>query len=342
LLTFQIDADQGGQRLDKYLRRLLPQVPLSHVYKMVRTRKVRVNGRRARGETILAAGDVVTVRGDEERLRSTPAPRERKPRVEGAPPLSILHEDDDLIAVDKPSGLAVHPGSGIVGATLVDLARAHAGVRPPGAFQVSPAHRLDKDTSGVVLVAKSRRAMVALTEMFTAGKVHKEYLALVKGRFASPQGTVDIPLVEHEQTAKSRDLHGVKLQGAVTRYRVMAAGAQSTLLSCTIETGRTHQIRRHLAAIGHPLLGDRRYGDFALNRRLKAQAGLDRLFLHARRLALRHPVSGVPLDIESPFPPALLEALRALGIAPPDKVAGALARLAEPAVQRGRQRPLNH
>jgi 23S rRNA pseudouridine955/2504/2580 synthase len=336
LLTNTIDADQGGQRLDKYLRRLFPNVPQSHLYKMLRTRKVRVNGRRVRGETILTTGDVVTVRGDEQRLLTPVTPTDPA-RVRAA--LAILFEDEHLIAVDKPSGLAVHPGSGIVGLTLVDLARAHTGARPAGTFQPSPAHRLDKDTSGIVLIAKSRRAMVGFTQMFTAGEVHKEYLALVKGELPSTHGKVEIPLVEHEQTAKSRDVHGVKLQAAVTHYRVVAATRQATLLSCTIETGRTHQIRRHLAAIGHPVLGDRRYGDFALNRRIKAEAGLDRLFLHARQLGLRHPVTGTQLSFESPLPENLAVVLHTLGL---DKLANVPAKLTTKARADRPAGPLNH
>ncbi len=309
---------------------------------MVRTRKVRVNGRRARGETLLAAGDVVTVWGDEQRLSAPLAPRD--PAKAGAA-LVVLYEDEHLIAVDKPSGLAVHPGSGIIGFTLVDLARAHTGERPAGSFQASPAHRLDRDTSGIVLVAKSRRAMVRFTELFTAGEVHKEYLALVKGRLAAGEGKVDIPLAEHEQTAKSRDVHGIKLQAAVTHYRVIASGANATLLNCTIETGRTHQIRRHLAAIGHPVLGDRRHGDFALNRRFKAESGLDRLFLHARRLALQHPVSGEPLSFESLLPDDLTEVLRRLAMEGMDKVTTGPARLAQSVAKKPpatRRRPPNH
>jgi 23S rRNA pseudouridine955/2504/2580 synthase len=323
LLVRIVSADQGGQRLDKYLRRLLPNVPTSHVYKLIRTRKVRLNGKRGYGENVIAAGDEVRVRADEERLLA--AEPEEAPRR--GRPLDVLYEDDHLIAVDKPSGLAVHPGSGILGPTLVELSRAHTGLRPQGEFQASPAHRLDRDTSGVVLVAKSRRAMVRFTEMFTAGEVKKEYLALVKGRFSRERGTIDVPLAEHEQTAKSRDAHGVKLQAAVTHYRVIGTGQEVSLLSCSIETGRTHQIRRHLAAIGHPVLGDRRHGDFALNRRLKAEAGLTRLFLHARQLAFTHPVSGKSLNLESGLPHELHEVLDRLGVAGSDKLTLGAAKL---------------
>jgi 23S rRNA pseudouridine955/2504/2580 synthase len=324
LLVRTVSADQAGQRLDKYLRRLLPSVPKSHLYKMIRTRKVRVNGKRVYAETLLASGDEVSVRADEARLL---APAKEGSTAPVGQRLSILYEDDHLIAVNKPSGLAVHPGSGILGPTLVELSRAHAGVRPTGEFQASPAHRLDRDTSGIVLVAKSRRAMVRLTEMFTAGEVKKEYLALVKGHLPQQRGTVDLPLAEHEQTAKSRSERGVKLQEAITHYRVIAKGSEVSLLSCSIETGRTHQIRRHLAAIGHPVLGDRRHGDFVLNRRLKPQTGLTRLFLHARKLGFAHPISGKPLMLESSLPSDLQEVLRRLDIPGADKLSDRFASL---------------
>jgi 23S rRNA pseudouridine955/2504/2580 synthase len=324
LLVRTISADQDGQRLDKYLRRLLPNVPTSHLYKLIRTRKVRLNGKRAYGEMLLTVGDELVVRADEERLLA--AGSDTAPRA--GRPLDVLYEDEHLIAVYKPSGLAVHPGSGILGATLVELARAHTGPRPQGEFQASPAHRLDRDTSGVVLVAKSRRAMVRFTEMFTAGEVKKEYLTLVKGRLTTRVGTIDVPLAEHEQTAKSRDERGVKLQEAVTHYRVIGSGAQVSLLSCTIETGRTHQIRRHLAAIGHPVLGDRRHGDFPLNRRLKAEAGLARLFLHARRLDFSHPISGKKVTLESSLPADLQEVLQRLEVTGADKFTSGVANLA--------------
>ena len=319
MIERRISADQAGQRLDKFLKRCLPTVPVSHLYKLVRTRKVRVNGRRAGEETLLAEGDLVTIRGDEQKLLAPATPEGlRRSSFTRLPPLHVLHEDPDLLAVDKPAGLAVHPGSGISGATLVELARAHVerqqGPAPTGDFLASPGHRLDRDTSGVVLVAKSRRCMVRLTELFTAGRVKKRYLALVKGRFSSLQGTIDLPLAEHEQTSLSRARHGVKLQSAITHYQVVASGKQASLLVCRIETGRTHQIRRHLAAIGHPVLGDRRHGDFNLNRQLKSEAGLDRMFLHAERLELQHPTRATPLVLEASLPEELVEVLLRLGI----------------------------
>ncbi|MHB1845052.1 MAG: RluA family pseudouridine synthase, partial [Deltaproteobacteria bacterium] len=204
--------------------------------------------------------------------------------------------------------------------TLVYLARAYLPRAPDGEFQPSPAHRLDRETSGVVLVAKSRKAMVRLTEIFTLGLAKKRYVALAKGRFSRPEGSIDIPLSEHEQTKASREKRGVNLQAALTHYRTLAAGKQVSLVECRIETGRTHQIRRHLAAIGHPVVGDKRHGDFAFNRELRAQAGLRRMFLHAASLAFPLPGSGRELKLRSPLPAELTEPLARLGVLLPSQL----------------------
>ncbi len=316
-----MSADAAGQRLDKYVRRALRDVPLSHVYKMFRTRKIRVNGARGRPEQLLAGGDTVVIRGDEERLRAggegAAAPRGPAPRVT----FGVLHEDSDVLAVDKPAGLAAHPGTGITGATLVEMARGYLRVPddlPPAEFRPSPAHRLDRDTSGVVLVAKTRAAMVRLGELFTSGEgVEKSYLAVVKGKMPREAGTVDLPLSEHEQTARSRAARGVNFQEAVTRWKVVSSMKDASLLAVAIETGRTHQIRRHLQALGHPVAGDTRYGDFAFNRLARQRWGLRRMFLHAWRLALPHPTTGAPLRLEAPLPGDLSEVLGRMNLRAP-------------------------
>lgn len=319
MLELKVSADAAGQRLDKYVRRVLKDVPLSHVFKMLRTRKVRVNGARGRGEQVLAEGDVVVIRGDEEKLLSQ-APA-GAPRPKGAPSFEVLFEDSHLLAVAKPAGLAAHPGTGITGATLVEEARAYLKVPAdlsPAEFKPSPAHRLDRDTSGIVLVAKTRKAMAALTDLFTEGaEVRKSYLALAKGKMPREQGTIDIPLSEHEQTSRSREKRGVNFQQAVSHYRVLSSMKEASLLSVRIETGRTHQIRRHLVAVGHPVAGDRRHGDFAFNRLAKQRWGLVRMFLHSWRLAMPHPMGGPPLELEAPLPAELAEVLRRMNLPGP-------------------------
>ena len=337
MIELTVSEDAAGQRLDKYVRRALRDVPLSHVYKMFRTKKIRVNGLRGKPEQILAGGDKIAIRGDEERLL-VPAGGAAGGASGGARTtrrtFGILHEDEHLLVVDKPAGLPAHPGSGIEGATLVDEVRAHRRVPadlPPGEFKPSPAHRLDRETSGVVLVAKTRRAMVRLGEMFTQGdEVRKAYLALAKGKFAKSAGTIDLPLSEHEQTSRSKDRRGVNFQEALTRWQVISANHDASLLRVAIETGRTHQIRRHLQAVGHPVAGDKRHGDFPFNREAKARWGLKRMFLHAFRLEVPHPVTGAPLRFEAPLPPDLLLVLGRANLEPPPGAA----RSAPPAPKR--------
>ncbi|HEX8908966.1 MAG TPA: RluA family pseudouridine synthase [Anaeromyxobacteraceae bacterium] len=325
MLEMKVSADAAGQRLDKFLRRALKDVPLSHVYKLLRTRKVRVNGARGKAEQVLGEGDAVVVRGDEERLL---ARAEEGAGAQGAvkPTFRVLHEDEHLLVVDKPAGLAAHPGTGITGATLVEEARAYLKVPadlPSTEFKASPAHRLDRETSGVVLVAKSRRCMAALTAIFTEGEaVKKSYLALVKGKLPRAEGVIDLPLSEHEQTSRSKAQRGVNFQEALTRYRVVSSMREASLVQVRIETGRTHQIRRHLQSVGHPVAGDSRYGDFPFNRLARTRWGLRRMFLHAWKLEIPHPMTERPLRVEAPVPEELLAVLRKMNLAPPPGAGG--------------------
>jgi 23S rRNA pseudouridine955/2504/2580 synthase len=311
MLEFRIDEDYRGVRLDKFLRAKLADVPTSHLFKMIRTKKVRVNGKRAQPEQPLQAGDLVAVRGDAQRLLTQVAPRSSAARPTPPVALEILLEDDWMMAVNKPSGMAVHPGSGIPSGTLVDHVRAYLG--PHGVrndFSASPAHRLDRETSGVILVAKRRPAMVHFTAVFTTGTSRKRYLTLVKGHMPKDHGVVDLPLSEHQQSAESKARRGVNMQTAVTRWKLVRQGGECALLECVLETGRTHQIRRHLAAIGHPVAGDKRYGDFPFNREAKVRWGLKRLFLHAERIDFPHPDHGRKMTVEAPLPAELEDVLR--------------------------------
>jgi 23S rRNA pseudouridine955/2504/2580 synthase len=325
VIELTVSADAAGQRLDKYVRRALKDVPLSHLYKMFRTRKVKVNEARGRAEQLLAEGDRVLIWGDEEKLLARPEPGQGGAR-RGGPRLDVLFEDDDLFAVNKPAGLAAHPGTGISGATLVELVRAHVpggADRPATEFKPSPAHRLDRETSGVILVAKNRKTMAALAAGFESKEgVKKQYLTLAKGKMPKEAGLIDLPLSEHEQTARSKDRRGVNLQPALTRWKVAASMKEASLLQVIIETGRTHQIRRHLQSAGHPVAGDPRYGDFNFNRTARTRWGLRRMFLHAWKLELPHPVSGQKLALAAPLPPELLEVLKAMNLAPPPGAAG--------------------
>lgn len=325
MIELEVSPDAAGQRLDKYVRKALKDVPLSHVYKLLRTRQVRVNGARGKAEQLLAAGDKVAIRGDADRLLAAPEPKGSRTGYGGIRvTFGVLHEDADLLVVDKPAGLAAHPGTGIEGATLVEMARAHLRVPadvPSHEFKPSPAHRLDRETSGVILVAKNRKTMVRLTEIFTSGEgVSKSYLTLAKGKMSRDSGTIDLPLSEHEQSGKSKSIRGVNYQEALTRWKVLASMKEASLLQISIETGRTHQIRRHLEAAGHPVAGDKRYGDFPFNRAARTRWGLKRMFLHAWKLALPHPTTGARLSLVAPLPGELVEVLRRLNLPLPPGV----------------------
>ena len=324
MLEFKITEDDADIRLDKFLKRTLPNVPTSHVFKMVRVKKVRVNGKRCKPEQHLLKDDVVTIRGDESQLLGARDKAAAPKPVVNLADLKVLLEDEWVLVIDKPSGMAVHTGSGITGGTVVDLAREYLGpTAVRNGFAPSPAHRIDRETSGILIVAKRRPAMVHFTDVFTHHKAKKQYLTLVKGRLPQLKGIIDLPLQEHQQTAASRAQRGINMQEARTRYEVVSQNDECAYIKCVIETGRTHQIRRHFAAIGHPVLGDAKHGDFAFNRDVKARWGLKRLFLHSTHLEFPHPSDQKKIVVDCPLPDDLGDVLTQAGLNRPKKV-GAL------------------
>jgi 23S rRNA pseudouridine955/2504/2580 synthase len=300
-----VDDDSAGQRLDNYLLRLARGVPKSHVYRIVRSGEVRVNGARVPVDRRLAAGD---------RVRVPPirlaAPVAAPAAVRGESP-PVLYEDEHLIAVDKPAGLAAHGGSGVAFG-LIERMRA---ARPTQSF-LELAHRLDRETSGVLLLAKSRRALLGLHQQLRAGEVDKRYLVLVHGDWVNDR--------QHVKAALSKFV----TRGGERRVAVDEAGMPShtvfnlrqrfggfSLLEAELRTGRTHQIRVHLAHLGFPIVGDDKYGDFELNRRAargEFGARLARMFLHAYRTRFAHPVGGAALEIEARLPRDCDDFLRGL------------------------------
>jgi 23S rRNA pseudouridine955/2504/2580 synthase len=288
----QVDETGAGQRLDNFLIRLLKGVPKTHVYRVIRSGEVRVNKGRAAADTRLAAGDEVRVPPVRVGERSEPVVPGRE--------FPILLEDDHLIALDKPAGVAVHGGSGVAFGVIEQLRRA----RPDARF-LELVHRLDKETSGLLLVAKKRSALTALQNQFRARDTGKTYAALVVGRWAPNNKVIDVPLHKYVTADGERRVRASEEgRRAITLVKVVRAVDGFTLLDVTIKTGRTHQIRVHLAHEGHGIVGDDKYGDFALNKRLaRAPIGFDRMFLHARRLVFDHPASGERVDLQAPLPP---------------------------------------
>jgi 23S rRNA pseudouridine955/2504/2580 synthase len=300
-LTIGDDAD--GQRIDNFLTKVLKGVPKSHIYRILRSGEVRVNKGRVGPEARLAIGDVVRVPP----VR-TSAPLKKAgvahPRRAG-PNVPILFEDDALIVVNKPSGLAVHGGSGIA-VGLIEQMRA---ARPDARF-LELVHRLDRDTSGVMLVAKKRAALVALHEQLREGGFDKRYLVLVRGRWRDEKRRVKLALhkfatKDGERRVRVEDEGGQESETIFRRRETWFDRDPSlALLEAELKTGRTHQIRVHITHLGFPLAGDDKYGDFAWNKTL-AKEGLKRMFLHAHSLAFIHPVSGESLTFEAPLPPDL-------------------------------------
>jgi 23S rRNA pseudouridine955/2504/2580 synthase len=288
----RVDEGGAGQRLDNFLIRLLKGVPKTHVYRVIRSGEVRVNKGRAAADTRLAEGDEVRV--PPVRI----AEREDKP-VPGRE-FPVLFEDDHLIAVDKPAGVAVHGGSGVSFGVIEQLRRA----RPQARF-LELVHRLDKETSGILLIAKKRSALTALQDQFRSRDTGKTYAALVIGRWPASQKVIDVPLHKY-LTAEGERRVRIHEEGrrSITLVKVARAFERYTLLDVTIKTGRTHQIRVHLAHVGHPIVGDAKYGDFTLNKDLaRGEHRFERMFLHARRLAFDHPASGERIELLAPLPP---------------------------------------
>jgi 23S rRNA pseudouridine1911/1915/1917 synthase len=296
----ELVADVAGERLDRFIARLLPELTRSRVRHLVDERLVTVDARLpAKAGLALDAGARVRV------TIPPPAPSELTPE---AVPLRIVYEDEDILVVDKPAGMAVHPAPGHSAGTLVNALLAHApalsragGERRPGIV-----HRLDKDTSGLIIVAKNDEAHAALARQLKEREVKKTYIALVEGRLKQREGVIDAPLGRHPaQRKKQAVVEGGR--AARTRYRVLREIDGRTLLEAYPETGRTHQIRVHFASIGHPVAGDRVYG-----RGRAAAPSLRRQFLHASRLAFRHPRTGERIELAAELPEDLRAVLAEL------------------------------
>lgn len=284
----EVGEESAAQRIDNFLLRRLKGVPKSHVYRVLRSGEVRVNSGRVGPEYRLQPGD---------RVRLPPvrvAARQASARPAEFP---VVYEDAALLVVDKPCGVAVHGGSGVSFGVIESLRASR-----PQAKLLELAHRLDRDTSGLLIVAKKRSALVELHRMLREGEVEKIYVAIVKGAPQRSAFEIDEPLHKHVNAFGERRVSvAAGGRAAVTRIKLLKSNGQFSLLEVRLLTGRTHQIRVHLAHAGHPVLGDDKYGDFELNRVL-AKQGLRRLCLHAGRLAFAHPLSGERLRLEAAVP----------------------------------------
>ena len=289
----EVGDEAEGQRIDNFLLRIAKGVPKSHIYRILRSGEVRVNKGRVPAEYRLQLGD---------RLRVPPMRTAERPSQAAVPAreFEIAFEDEALIVVDKPAGVAVHGGSGVSFGVIEQLRRA----RPQAKF-LELAHRLDRDTSGLLVVAKKRAALTRLHDLFRDGGISKRYLALVKGRWRNELQHVRLPLHKY-LTAEGERRVSVDAEGKASHsiVRLVARWENFSLVEVELKTGRTHQIRVHLAHLGFPIAGDDKYGDFPLNKVLQ-KTGLGRMFLHAAKLALPHPLSGAPVSLEAALPKEL-------------------------------------
>ncbi len=288
-----IGPELAGQRIDNFLVKHLKGVPKSRIYRMLREGEVRVSGRRAKPEYKVAEGD---------EIRIPPVRVADKPDIPHASPVGqplldrVLYRDDALLVIDKPAGQAVHGGSGVSLGVIEQLRQ-----ELPDARFLELAHRLDRETSGVLVLALKRSALVEMHRMLRDGEPKKTYLALATGRWRDPVRHVKLPLQRYlNDDGERRVAVDDEGQRAHTIFRLRRGYADFTLLEAELKTGRTHQIRVHLAALGHPIAGDDKYGRAEVNRALKKR-GLRRMFLHAARLEIKHPLSGAPLVVEAPL-----------------------------------------
>lgn len=291
-----VDEGSAGQRLDNFLLRELKGVPKTHVYRVIRSGEVRLNKGRAAADTRLALGDEVRV----------PPVRMAEPKSDAHVPareFALLYEDDQLLAIDKPAGVAVHGGSGVSFGVIEQLRRA----RPQAKF-LELVHRLDKETSGVLLLAKKRGALTHLQDQFRQRDTVKIYAALVQGAWPANHKVIDLALLKTLDAQGERHVRVVEAGHEAARRSIslvqrVRALPEHSLLDVTLKTGRTHQIRVHLAHAGHPIVGDPKYGDFAANRSMaRGEHRFARMFLHARHLAFDHPTSGERIMLDAPLP----------------------------------------
>ena len=296
-----VTAEESGERVDALLARHLDGFSRSAVQRLIEGGAVLLGERAVRKNHLCAAGDSFLV--------TLPALGEI-PLVPQDIPLDVVYEDGDVIVVNKPRGLVVHPAPGHPDGTLVNALLYHCGDSLSGVGgekRPGIVHRIDKDTSGLIIAAKNDRAHLALSAQLSDHSLRREYEAVVRGRLRQDAGTVDAPIGRHPTDRKRMAVTQKGSRSAVTHWEVIARYPGYTLLRCRLETGRTHQIRVHMAHIGHPLLGDYTYGAPSPDKGLEGQC------LHARRLRFVHPASGERVELECPLPDYFCEVLKKLG-----------------------------
>lgn len=300
-----IGPEQSGQRLDNFLIKTLKGVPKSRIYRLLRKGEVRVNKGRVKADSRLKEGDIVRLPPIRvaERGEMPAVGRQLKQYLAN----NVLFEDDGLLIINKPSGLAVHGGSGVSLGAIEALRAEHPELR-----FLELVHRLDRDTSGCLMLAKKRSVLLELQQAMQRNNIEKRYIALAKGRWPKGKNTINAPLRKNTLQSGERMVRvDVSGKASVTHFKILQQFPSATLLDIKLETGRTHQIRVHCQFAQQPLAGDSKYGDEHYNESLK-ESGLKRLFLHASSLRFKHPLSGDWVDVEAPLPADLAKVLTKL------------------------------
>jgi 23S rRNA pseudouridine955/2504/2580 synthase len=320
MVTFKISSDDDGVRFDRILRKKLALMTLSDIYRLIRTGRCRVNGKKSTQEYRVRANDVVELDVDASEMSlSSGVGKEVQAGLQRTDfykrNLKIIYEDDDLLACNKPPNLVVHPGTGHSrGDTLIDLVAAYMSAKGAGRGAPDPTlvHRIDRDTSGIILIAKNKRVLRFLHTHFRDHQIEKKYFAICHGRPQKSSGTIEVNLaktVEHNTGMKMR----VDEEGDFSQsdYSIVRTTGKLSLLQVVLKTGKTHQIRVHLEHIGCPIAGDIRYGNQALDQELFARKGImRRLYLHASSIGFVHPLDNKKLTLSAPLPDEFEELMR--------------------------------
>ena len=305
--TLLIDISKDGQRIDNFLFVKLKGVPKSHIYRLLRTGKIRVNGKRVKQTYRLQVDDTLMLpelRLSQSRIKKAKISEHVKTQIQN----SILYEDEVILVINKPAGIAVHPGTGIAYG-IIEIVREIC----PAAPYLELVHRLDRGTSGCLLIAKTKNMLSELHELLRLQKIHKEYLAVLKGEWMYGEKIINSPLINKKELANDIGGRGFKSthKNAITKFSPTKIYREFSVMNVTIETGRTHQIRVHAAQVGYPIVGDNKYGDFSFNRKCQ-KMGINRMLLHAQNISFLLPKSGQKFNFTAPIDASLMAILDSL------------------------------
>lgn len=312
MIQLKIGKDEAEQRIDKFLRKHLRKSSLAQIYKLLRTGKIKVNGKKTKPDCDVKLDDEIKIYLNDDEYKDLISEEPKKFRLSKIN-FKVLYEDEHILIVDKPSGIPMHEGSGIKSHTLKDELLFYLKFEKKLSFKPSFVNRLDKGTSGIVIAGKTFEALRKLNEMIANGEIKKSYLALVKGR-PKPSGTISKKLLRTKIHHEVKVLISESGKEAITKYKVVKQMISSALVETEILTGRTHQIRVHMSSIGHPVIGDEVYGDEKINEEFKKKFDLRRQFLHSHKVSFKHPITNKEIEVISELPKDLESVLLRLSV----------------------------